>query len=92
MTTVVSNNIIVLVSHNFSVNEKTAPSASLTYSPLTRFSPGLYVVLQDILYQLSFALIRVLRKIMDFQSKAIFFQLIAGRLLIFLLCFYVSVA
>ena len=47
--------------------------------PLTRFSPGLFVVLQEILYQPFFALIRLLQIIMHFKSKTIFFfQLIAG--------------
>ena len=57
----------------------------------TRFSPPrLYVVLQEILYQLSFTVIRLLRKIMDFQSNtSFFFQLIAGRFLILQFRFYV---
>ena len=33
---------------------------------LTRFSPGLLFVLQEIVYQPSFALIRLLQKIMHF--------------------------
>ena len=33
---------------------------------LTKFSPGLLVVLQEIVYQPSFALIRLLQKIMHF--------------------------
>ena len=47
---------------------------------LTRLSPGLSVVLQEMLYQNFFAQIKLLQKIMHFQSKTIFFfQLIAGR-------------
>ena len=53
----------------------------LTLPPLTRFPPGLFVVLQEILYQPFFALIRVLQKIMHFQSKTnFFFQLITVQL------------
>ena len=52
----------------------------LILSPLTRFSPGLFVVLQEKLYQSFFALIRLLQKILHFQSKTnFFFQLFAGR-------------
>ena len=88
--TVISN-IIVLVSHNvfclghfmpmsYGVNEKTLPIVSLPPFDLSRFSPSLFVVLQGILYQPFFVLIRLLPKIIHFQSKAIsFFQLIAGR-------------
>ena len=65
--------------------------------PLIRFSPGLFVVLQEILYQTSFALVRLWQKIMHFQNKSnFFFQLIAGRfvillfrLYVFLVCLYV---
>ena len=47
---------------------------------LTRYSVSLFVVLQEILYQSFFALIRLLQKTMHFQSKTnFFFQLIAGR-------------
>ena len=46
-----------------------------SYQVFTRF-----VVLQEMLYQPFFALIRLLQKIMHFQSKTnFFFQLIAGR-------------
>ena len=88
-------NIIVLVLHNVicfgyfmpmshGVNKKAPqifyhrlpPNPTLSF---TRFSTGLFVALQEILYQPSFALIR-LEKIMHFQSKTNFlFQLIAGR-------------
>ena len=88
--TVISN-ITVLVSQNvfclgysmpmsYGVNEKTLPIVSLPPFVLSRFSPSLFVVLQGILYQPFFVLIRLLPKIIHFQSKAIsFFQLIAGR-------------
>ena len=61
----------------------------LTLPPsVTRFSPGLFVVLQEILYQPFFLLIRLLQKIMHFQSKTnFFFQLIAGR---FWFCYFVN--
>ena len=50
------------------------------HPPLTRFSPGLFVVLEERLYQSFFALITLLQKIMPFQSKIdFFFQLVAGR-------------
>ena len=43
------------------------------------FSPGFFVVLQETLYRPSFPLIRLLQKIMHFQSKTnFFFQIIAG--------------
>ena len=57
---------------------------------ITGFSPGLLVVLQEILYQPFFLLwsTRLLQKTMSFQSKTyFFFQLIAGR---FWFCCFVS--
>ena len=39
---------------------------------LTKFSPGFFVVLQGILYQPSFSLIRLLERITHFQSKKFF--------------------
>ena len=64
------------------------PIVSPIHLSLTRFSPGLFVVLQEILYQPSFALIRLLKKILPFQSKTIFFfQLIAGRFWFFCLMY-----
>ena len=63
---------------NYGVNKKTPPVVSLPPFLLSNFLPSLLVVLQEILYQPFFALIRLLRKIMHFQSKTIsFFQLIA---------------
>ena len=65
------------------VKKKTPPSPPSPPPPLTptRFSPGLFVSLQEIPCQLSFVLMRLLRKIMDFQRKTNFFyQLIAGQL------------
>ena len=48
--------------------------------PITTFSPGFFVVLQEILYQPSFTLIRLRQKVMNFQSKTnYFFKLVAGR-------------
>ena len=48
--------------------------------PLTRFSRGVFVALQQLLYQVFFALITLLQNIIHFQSKInFFFQLIAGR-------------
>ena len=41
--------------------------------PLTRFSPGLFVALQELIYQPSLALIRLLQNIMHFQNKKVFF-------------------
>ena len=48
------------------------------HPPLTRFSPGFFVVIQAILYQY-FAMIKLLQKVIHFQSRLIFSsQLIAG--------------
>ena len=71
----------MLMSHG--VKKKTPPSPPSHPPPFTptRFSPGLFVALQEIPCQLSFVLMRLLRKIMDFQRKTNFFsQLIAGQL------------
>ena len=46
---------------------------SLLLPLITRFSPGLFVVLREILYQPGFALVRLLEKIIHFQSKTFFF-------------------
>ena len=72
-------NIIVLVSQNITcfgyfmpMNHVVSKKAALIFSPplsLTRISPGLFVVLQEMLYQISFALIKLLQKIMHFHSK-----------------------
>ena len=71
----VSHNIICFgyfnrMSHG--VNKKAPPIVSPSPLTLTRFSPGLFVVLQEILDQPSFALINELQKIMHFQGKTIF--------------------
>ena len=75
--TVVGNNT-ALVSYVFfgylrpmshDVNKKALPRAP---SP-PKFPSGLFVILQQILYQPSFVLIRLLQKIMHFQTKTIFF-------------------
>ena len=55
------------------VNKKAPPIVSPQPLPLTRFSQGLFVVLQAILHQHFFALIKLLQKIMHFQSKTNFF-------------------
>ena len=66
------------VSHG--VNKKTPPVISPHPFPFSWFKPRLFVVLQEMLYQPVFALIRLLQKIMHFQSKTnVFFQLIGGR-------------
>ena len=87
--TIISN-ITVLASHNVicfgyfmsmthGVNKKAPQIASPQPLPYTRFSPGLFVALQEILYQPSFALLKLLQKIMHFQNNTnFFFQLIAG--------------
>ena len=65
ITLSVSRNIIFLkffmpMSHG--VNKKTPLSAFSHLPPPTRFLPDLFVVLQEILYQLSFAMIRLFTK------------------------------
>ena len=83
--TIVSN-IAVLVSHNIifveffmpmshGVNKKTPSSASSHLHPPARFSPGLLVVLQEILYQPSFAVIRLFAKVNALPKKIRFFLL-----------------
>ena len=53
--------------------------------PLTWFSPGLCVILQEIFYQPFFALMRLLHNLIHFQSKTdLFFQLIAVFYMYFL--------
>ena len=99
VTVLVSNNVIcfeyfIPMSHGF--NKKIL---SIVYPPLPPdpsplplrgFHQVLLVVLQEIIYQPSFALIRLLqKKTMHFQCKTIFsFQHIAGRFCCFLyICF-----
>ena len=67
---------------------KKAPPASPHPSPFIKFSPGLFVVLQAILYQTSFTLIRLLRKICIFKVKHLFVQLITGRFYFAVLCVF----
>ena len=81
MSTIITSvgNIIVLVSQNITcfgyfmpMNHVVSKKAALIFSPplsLTRISPGLFAVLQEMLYQISFALIKLLQKIMHFHSK-----------------------
>ena len=92
------NNITVLVPHNVICfkyfmpmshgDNKNRPSiVSLSPFPLTWFSQGLLDVSKEILFKPSFALIKLLSKIMHFQSKTnFFFQLIDSR---FWLCCFV---
>ena len=83
ITITIIGNITVLVSYSVicfgyfmpishGVNTKAPPIASPPPLPLTKFSPGLFVVLQAILHQPFFALIRSLQKRMHFQSKTNF--------------------
>ena len=61
-----------------------------TSTLLTRFSPGLPVLLQEIFYQPSFALISLLAKDNAFSKKTTFFLLAHGwSVLILLFCLYV---
>ena len=59
---------------------------------LTRFSPGLFVVLQEILYQPSFALIRLLPKKNNafLKQNNFFLSTYSWPVLVFLLFVYVS--
>ena len=79
-------NITVLVSHNviffaFSmpmghgVNKKTPSSVSPTSIPSTRFSLGLFIVLEEILYQSLFAVIRLFPEDNAFLNEIRFFLL-----------------
>ena len=58
-----------------------SPSSWIVYHfPIPGFHQVLFVDLQEILYQLFFALIRLFQNIMYFQSETNFFyQLLAGR-------------
>ena len=80
------DNITVLVSHNviffgFSmpmgrgVNRKTPSSVSPTSIPSTRFSLGLFIVLEEILYQSLFAVIRLFPEDNAFLNEIRFFPL-----------------
>ena len=57
---------IITIISNITVSHRRLLQLSPPLLSLTRFSPGLFVVLQEILYQPSFALIRLLQKIMHF--------------------------
>ena len=73
--------ITVLVSHNFAyfgyfmpmmwgkISVRMLPQLPPPHPTLISFSPGLFLELQEILYQLSLALIWLFQKIMYFQSK-----------------------
>ena len=73
--------ITVLVSHNFAyfgyfmpmmwgkMSVRMLPQWPPPHPTLISFSPGLFLELQEILYQLSLALIWLFQKIMHFQSK-----------------------
>ena len=97
--TIVSN-IAVLVSHNIiffeffmhmshGVNKKTPSSASSHLHPPARFSPGLLVVLQEILYQPSFA---EENKIFPFSSLMVGFDFAVLFMCIFYDSFFYSFA
>ena len=99
--TIIGNNT-VLVSHNLilfwffmsmshGVKKKrllqVSPSSSI---PPTSVLPGLFVVLQEILYQPSFAVIRLFAKDISFSKKIRFFLLAyCWSVLILLFCLYV---
>ena len=94
-------NITVLVSHNviffaFSmpmghgVNKKTPSSVSPTSIPSTRFSLGLFIVLEEILYQSLFAVIRLFPEDNAFLNEIRFFPL-AHCWLVLILLFHLSV-
>ena len=94
-------NITVLVSHNviffaFSmpmghgVNKKTPSSVSPTSIPSTRFSLGLFIVLEEILYQSLFAVIRLFPEDNAFLNEIRFF-LLAHCWLVLILLFHLSV-
>ena len=75
MTVLVSHNVICFryfmpMSHG--VNKKAPTIVSLHPSPLLGFHQCLFVVLQAVLYQPSFALIRLLQKKCIFKIKQIF--------------------
>ena len=55
---------------------------------LTTFSPGFFVALQEIFYQPSFSLIRLLQRITHFQSKNLFFSLLIAAWFCFCCCVY----
>ena len=61
----------------------------LPLPPLTRFSTGLFVILQEILYQSFFPLIKLLQKIIHLKSKTNFFFQHCWLVLILLFCVYV---
>ena len=95
------DNITVLVSHNviffgFSmpmgrgVNRKTPSSVSPTSIPSTRFSLGLFIVLEEILYQSLFAVIRLFPEDNAFLNEIRFFPL-AHCWLVLILLFHLSV-
>ena len=66
ITIIISN---ITVCHG--VSKKAPPIVS-------RFSPGLFAVLQEMLYQPSFALIRLLQKIIQIKQSFSFNLLLAG--------------
>ena len=82
-------NITVFVSYNaicfgffmpmsHGINKEASPVVSPAPQPLTRFSPGFFVVLQEILYQ-HFTLVRLLQNNSFSKEINFFSQLIAGR-------------
>ena len=97
------SNITVLVSHKIiffgffkpmshGVNKKTSTlHVSCPHlHPPTRFLPGFFVVVQEILYQPYFTMIRLFMKDNKFSKKVRFFLLVHGWLILILLfCSYV---
>ena len=93
ITVLVSQSIIFFgyfIPMNHSVNKKTSLSASLIPLSPTKFSPGLLVVIQEMLDQPSIAVIRLFAKDNAFSKKIIFFPLAhCWSVLILLFCLYI---
>ena len=76
---------------NHGVNKKVPPVVFPHSSPYTKLLPGLFVVLQETLYQPLIALIRLMIKIMHFQRKQMFsFNVLLVGLDFAVLCVCVS--
>ena len=84
-------NITVLLPHNIicfeyfmplshDINNKVPPMSNCLPPGLHLDFPGFFVVLEEILYQPSFAMMKLLQKTIHFHNKTyFFFQLISGR-------------
>ena len=71
-------------------NKKTPTVVSPPLLPFTRFSPGLIVVLQEIIYQSFFALVRLLQTNNAFSKRNKFFlSCYCWCVVTFLFCVYV---